>query len=98
MKNFDDLCREKTKNINMLVPWFLMSSYAYYILDSPILSDILYDDLSKQLKQSWLWVEHRHQSFIKPDNLEAGSLYNLTEEEYPTMAKSAAIALIKKLR
>ena len=27
------------KNINLMVPWYLMAAYAYYKEDDPILSD-----------------------------------------------------------
>ena len=36
-------------NINMLVPWYLMASYAYYVDDDPIITDNMFDKLGQKL-------------------------------------------------
>ena len=49
---FDKQCLELVDdNKNMLVPWYLMASYAYYEEDNPILEDATFDRMSKVFLQ-----------------------------------------------
>jgi hypothetical protein len=78
---FDAYCDHiTTEDPNMLVPWYLMSSYAYYIDSDPILSDGMYDELSKRLLKSWDDIVHQHKNHITKGDLEAGSFLG----EYPS--------------
>ena len=81
-----------SKNRNMLVPWYLMASYAYYREDDPILSDGVYDQMSKDLIQYWDQIEHYHKHLINKDDLVAGSYLG----EYPTIVVEALKDLRKK--
>ena len=47
--HFDQQCMDAIENPNMMVPWYLMASYAYYEQDQPILSDGLFDGLAKRM-------------------------------------------------
>ena len=67
------------KNQNMLVPFYLMCSYAYYKLDTPIISDHLFDDMSKRLLENYDEIEHWHKHLITRGDLEAGTYLG----EYP---------------
>ena len=67
------------ENINMVVPWYLLSSYAYYVEDDPIFSDPFYDNLSRKFKKEWKNINHFHKSFISLDDLSAGTYLG----EYP---------------
>ena len=60
-------------NKNMMVPWYLMASYAYYKEDDPILSDALFDDMGKKLLENWDTITHLHKEYITKDELVAGS-------------------------
>ena len=51
------------KNINMMVPWYLMASYAYYKEDDPILSDQFFDNMAKVMLDKWEEIEHFHKHF-----------------------------------
>jgi hypothetical protein len=51
-------------NVNMVVPWMLMGSYAYYNLSSPLIDDSLYDEWALRLHRTWDRVKHRHKSLI----------------------------------
>ena len=62
-----------SKNINLMVPWYLMAAYAYYEQDTPILSDSFFDDLAKTLLTVWSDVEHHHKKYITVDMLRAGT-------------------------
>ena len=73
------------KNINMMVPWYLMAAYAYYKQDDPILSDSFFDDLAKTLLAVWNDVEHRHKQYITADMLNAGTYIG----KYPGIVEGA---------
>ena len=76
-------------NKNMLVPWYLMASYAYYVLDDPILSDAMYDSMSKQLLANFDNIAHYHKHLLSKDMLEAGSFLG----EYPSIIAGAVRAI-----
>ena len=38
---------------NMLIPWYIMASYAYYVQDDPLLSDGAFDRLVHRLLDSY---------------------------------------------
>lgn len=77
-------------NPNMMVPWYLMAAYAYYVEDEPILSDSIFDRLSKKMLKEWENIEHMHKEFISEGDLKAGTFLG----EYPTRIEGA----VKHLR
>lgn len=77
-------------NPNMMVPWYLMAAYAYYVEDEPILSDSIFDRLSKKMLKEWENIEHMHKEFISEGDLKAGTFLG----EYPTRIQGA----VKHLR
>jgi len=66
-------------NINMMVPWYLMASYAYYQEDDPILSDHFFDNMGKVMLDKWDSIEHFHKHLIGTMDLVAGTYLG----EYP---------------
>lgn len=72
-------------NPNMLVPYYLMTSYAYYVEDDPIVSDSFYDNLAKKLLKEFDNIQHHHKSVIDKDALSAGSFLG----EYPGIVQGA---------
>jgi hypothetical protein len=76
-------------HVNRLVPWYLMASYAYYMLDRSIMPDEEFDGLCKRLLEEFDFIEHPHKHLIDESSLEAGTGYGLREEEYPGMCKGA---------
>lgn len=83
----DKICMDSIgDNVNMMVPWYLMASYAYYEQDDPILSDGMYDRLARRLLENFEEIEHMHKHLITEDDLRAGSLLI---DEYPSMVKGA---------
>lgn len=78
-----------SKNINMMVPWYLMAAYAYYQQDNPILSDSFFDDLAKTLLVVWDDVEHQHKQYITLDMLNAGTYIG----KYPGIVEGAVLEL-----
>ena len=94
MLNLDLYCDYITnKNPNMAVPWYLMSAYAYYEEDSPILSDDMFDTLAKRLLERWSDITHWHKNHITLGDLEAGTFLGV----YPTRV-SGALANVRKER
>jgi hypothetical protein len=82
-----------TDNPNMLVPYYLMLSFAYYKQDDPIVSDAFYDKLARKLLKEYDNIEHYHKHLISKDALEAGSFLG----EYPSIVEGALNDLRKKL-
>ena len=80
-------------NPNMLVPYYLMHSYLYYVMNEPIISDIEYDELCKELKDKWDSVEHYHKHLIDKQSLGAGTGYQL---QYNKRIEHGALALLNK--
>ena len=68
------------ENPNMMVPWYLMASYAYYKEDNPIFSDAFFDEMGKTMLVIWDDIEHFHKDKINKNDLEAGSYLG----DYPT--------------
>ena len=50
---FDQECLDAIENPNMMIPWYLMASYAYYEEDDSILSDGLFDGLAHCMLEVW---------------------------------------------
>ena len=80
-------------NPNMLVPYYLMYSYAYYKENESLISDTEYDNICKQIIEKWDNITHWHKSLLTLDALKAGTGYDI---KYPNLVISAAKLLIKK--
>ena len=80
-------------NPNMLVPYYLMYSYAYYKENESLISDTEYDNICKQIIEKWNNITHWHKSLLTLDALKAGTGYDI---KYPNRVISAAKLLIKK--
>ncbi len=79
------------------VAWWLMASWLYYRRDISMLRDEYYDWLGKTMASSWsFFQEHPHAHLITPNDLQAGSLYRLQEEDYPTITKDTAMVLARR--
>jgi len=79
------------ENINMMVPWYLMASYAYYKKDEPILSDAFFDAMGKTMLEIWDDIDHYHKHFITVDDLQAGTYLG----DYPSRVEGALEELLK---
>ena len=74
-----------TDNPNMIVPYYLMLSYAYYQQDNPLASDSFYDKLSRKFLKEYDNIEHYHKHLISKDALEAGTFIGT----YPSIVEGA---------
>ena len=76
----DKMMQEVTDdNMNMTVPWYLMTSYAYYVEDNPLVSDGAFDRLTKIMIKNWDKIEHFHKHHIKMDDLNANTVEQAKE-------------------
>ena len=76
-------------NINMMVPWYLMASYAYYKQDDAIFSDGFFDDMGKTMLKCWDDIEHFHKEHISVGDLESGTFLG----EYPSRVEGGLASL-----
>lgn len=72
-------------NPNMMIPHYIMASYAYYVQDDPIVSDAYYDELAKMILDYWGFINHYHKKYLNEDALKAGSYLG----EYPSIIEGA---------
>ena len=92
----DGMCRAvMAKGPNSVVSWWLMAGYMYYVHDTPIISDALFDEMAKVMAASWDEITHQHKRLITPEHLKAGSLFDLKPEDYPLMCRAGAAHLVK---
>ena len=86
MRSIEKYCIDViSDNKNMMVPWYLMASYAYYEEDDPLISDSLFDRIADKLLESWEEIEHKHKQFLNRDMLLAATYIG----EYPSLVKGA---------
>ena len=64
---------------------YLMCSYAYYVEDSPLISDQEFDDLSKFILENYDAIDHPHKVHVTKDDLVAGTFLG----KYPSRIKGA---------
>lgn len=58
---------------------YLMSAYAYYEQDDPLISDHEFDMLAKYIRHNYDDLEHVHKHLVTKDDLDAGTYLG----EYP---------------
>lgn len=67
----------------MMVPWYLMASYAYYEEGDPIFTDSFFDEMGKTMLAVWDDIQHFHKELITVDDLNAGTYLG----KYPERVK-----------
>ena len=67
-------------NKNMLVPYYLMFSYAYYQENESLISDAEYDQICNDLITNWNDITHWNKRLLDLDSLRAGTGYDI---KYP---------------
>lgn len=76
-----------------LVPLILMASWLYYHRNVSLVEDEVFDEWCARLLAVRDIVDHPHLELISEEDLEAGTLYALKEEDYPSITKRAAARL-----
>ena len=77
------------ENINMMVPYYLMASLAYYEQGDPIFSDAFFDEMGKIMLERWDEIEHFHKEHITQDDLRAGTFLG----KYPSRVEGGLKSL-----
>lgn len=77
---------------NLMVPWYILASYAYYQEDAPIISDQSFDRLTAMLLDSWSTVQHFHKKYLSREMLEAGTYSG----KYPSRVPHAMFQLRRR--
>lgn len=96
--NYDSVVRGLfKKNRNCCISWFLSSSYCYYILYQPLLSDEFFDAMCKWMLENYDSLEHEHKSLVTKDMLIAGSGFNIPYDGYPLRVQNSASYFIEEL-
>lgn len=88
----DVLCNSLiTDNPNLMIPWFLMASYAYEVCDASIISDGMYDRLSTEMFKNFPSLTHRHKGLIEyaPGQTKGSSLC-VNMRKVPLIVRDAA--------
>lgn len=79
------------ENPNLGVPWYLMSSWAYYEQDKPFLDDATFDWLAKFMLENWNDINHFHKDKITKEDLFAGTLL---KRDFVDRTKHGAVHLM----
>lgn len=92
----DDVCVGCVQKApNAIIAWWLIASYVYYAHDLSLLSDELYDQMAREMKECWNELQHPHKHLITAEHLDVGSLYDVPAEAYPLMTRAAAAHLTR---
>lgn len=75
------------KPINLLVSYYMMSSYLYYELDKNVFTDDEFNMLCKRLLAEYDDITHHHKHLVSKDNLSASTGYDIV---YPQIVKNAS--------
>ena len=67
-----------------------MCSYAYYQLNTNLISDHEFDQLGKDILANYDNIEHMHKHLVTKEMLDAGTYLG----DYPTMVRSATVNYI----
>lgn len=62
---------------------YLMSCYAYVMLDSPFLEDWSFDTLGKYIEDTWAHIDHPHKKYIDPVGVSFTSSLTVPYEQLP---------------
>ncbi len=82
---------------NGLAIWYLLCSYAYYHLDTSLLSDETYDALCKELIEQFPDVTHHHAKLIDLEALKAGTGFQMKISQYPMIVRTTAAMLARAI-
>lgn len=82
------------RNVNMAVPWFLSTSYAYYKEAETLISDEYFDRICKLIDEHWDNITHPHKYLINRDSLSAGTGFDIEFGLFPIQLQSSTQLLI----
>lgn len=77
---------------NMLVPYWVMSAWAYEHGEAPLVSDVFFDYIAEALGAEWDSIEHAHKGRINRDCVKTAIAW---DGPWPSMAIGAARTLLR---
>ena len=80
-------------NYKRMVSYYLLASYAYYVLDDPLMSDSDFDTLCKDMLDNFDKLSHPHKHLVAVEALEAGTCLI---REFPNIVKDSAVQLLSQ--
>lgn len=87
----DGQCRfVMSKGPNGVVSWWLMAAYAYEVLNRPIVSDAMFDEMGRVITETWDEITHPHKDLLRRDSMKTALGVKI-----PDRAKYAVGMLIK---
>lgn len=72
------------------VAWWLMASYAYYVLNRSLFSDETFDWIGRYIKDNWDGIKHPNKRLIK----RAATFSGYYVKRYPTRIQAATWQLL----
>ena len=98
--NVDHLARADLKESPpAAIFWIVASSYMYYHRYESLLSDTCFDNMCKYVLTEFDNLEHTlYSELIDKESMEAGSLYKLSEADYPEGLKRMAERALNALQ
>ena len=75
------------------VAWWLMASYAYYVLNRSLFSDETFDWIGRYIKDNWDAIKHPNKRLIK----RAATFSGYYVKRYPTRVQAATWQLLDVL-
>lgn len=82
---------------NMLIPFFLMASYAYYNRAMNMMPDNAFDALSGRVYREWDSIKHRHKHMVDRESCRATGV-NLNEDQWPKIIIGATMDWLDRSR
>jgi hypothetical protein len=76
---------------SLAIPAYLVASYAYYVMDDPVMADEDYDQLCKKLDTWWFMIDHPHKKHVDREAVRAGTGYGI---DYPERVVGAYQSLV----
>ena len=86
---------KEAQSLELVVPLILTSSYIYYLhpTKKSIATDAVFDNAMQTLKHNYDKIEHQHKHLITKEHLDSGSLFNLSDDDYPGIVKNVALGM-----
>lgn len=76
-----------SKDLNLLVPKYLIHSYLYYEQDTNLISDEEFNSICKKLLDNFDEIEHPHKYLLDKESLKANTGFTI---QYPSIVKHCA--------
>lgn len=83
------------RNVSSAISWWLLGSFAYYMLDETLFSDELFDELNELIIEHYDTIEHVNKDMVTPERLSAGSAFDI--RVWPLRVESSVQHLLRMI-